>query len=219
MAVHIFAATEAEVAPLRELLKNAPLPANRHQIHITVTGPGILSSSFHITQTLLAQRPDYMIQTGIAGSYTATLPIDTVVLVREEYVGDCGVMESGQFRDLFDLRFNQENTFPFHHKGLLNPHLHQVKGTPWPEVTGITVNEISTEPEQIERLRVQYDAGTESMEGAAFHYAGLMLRIPFFQVRGISNRVGIRDKSQWSIGPAIHNACQAVYSLLSTLPL
>jgi len=49
----------------------------------------------------------------------------------------------------------------------------------------------------------KYNPAVESMEGAAFHYACLLEKIPFFQLRSISNYVEVRDKSKWKIPLAI----------------
>jgi futalosine hydrolase len=35
------------------------------------------------------------------------------------------------------------------------------------------------------------------MEGAALHYTCLMEKIPFMQLRSISNYIAERDKSKW----------------------
>jgi len=46
------------------------------------------------------------------------------------------------------------------------------------------------------------------MEGAALHYVCLMEKIPFLQIRSISNVIGERDKSRWKLeeaGKILHN--------------
>jgi futalosine hydrolase len=42
------------------------------------------------------------------------------------------------------------------------------------------------------------------MEGAAFHYIALMEKIPYIQLRAVSNMVGERDKSKWKMKEAIN---------------
>ena len=42
----------------------------------------------------------------------------------------------------------------------------------------------------------------ESMEGAALHYVCLMEKIPFLQIRSISNYIGERDKKKWNMKDA-----------------
>ena len=41
------------------------------------------------------------------------------------------------------------------------------------------------------------------MEGAAFHYACLLQKFKFFQLRSVSNVVGERDKNKWKMKEAI----------------
>ena len=43
------------------------------------------------------------------------------------------------------------------------------------------------------------------MEGAALHYVCLCEKIPFLQLRCVSNYVGERDKSKWEMTEAISN--------------
>ncbi|MBK7884081.1 MAG: hypothetical protein IPJ81_10000 [Chitinophagaceae bacterium] len=43
------------------------------------------------------------------------------------------------------------------------------------------------------------------MEGAALQYVCLQEKIPFIQIRGISNYVGERDKLKWKMKEAIFN--------------
>ena len=52
-------------------------------------------------------------------------------------------------------------------------------------------------------LSGKYNPVTESMEGAAFHYVCLKQKIPFLQLRSISNYAGERDKSKWDIEKSI----------------
>jgi futalosine hydrolase len=46
------------------------------------------------------------------------------------------------------------------------------------------------------------------MEGIAFHYACKQAKIPFLQIRAISNYVTPRNKSEWEIPLAIQNLNQ-----------
>ena len=55
-------------------------------------------------------------------------------------------------------------------------------------VKAVTVNEVTTNKRRI-RLFKEQQTVVESMEGAALHYAGLMERVPFLQIRSVSNYV------------------------------
>ena len=69
---------------------------------------------------------------------------------------------------------------------------------------GVTVHEISTNPERINYYRDQLGAQVESMEGAALHYVALLEQIPFLQLRCLSNFAGERDKNKWVMSAAIN---------------
>jgi futalosine hydrolase len=55
------------------------------------------------------------------------------------------------------------------------------------------------------------------MEGAAFHYVCLLEKIPFLQLRSISNLIGERDKTKWKMEKAIQNLNENLISLLNKL--
>lgn len=53
------------------------------------------------------------------------------------------------------------------------------------------------------------------MEGAALHYVCLIEKIPFMQIRSLSNFVGERDKSKWRMKEAITNLNKELETLLT----
>jgi futalosine hydrolase len=55
------------------------------------------------------------------------------------------------------------------------------------------------------------------MEGAALHYVALMEKIPFLQLRSLSNFVGERDKNKWLMKEAIINLNLELQSLILKL--
>ncbi len=79
----------------------------------------------------------------------------------------------------------------------------------------MSVNEISTNAKKISLFKDIYKADIETMEGSAFHYVCLMRNIPFVQIRGISNVVGERDKSNWKIKEAIESIFPSLQNLIS----
>jgi futalosine hydrolase len=72
-----------------------------------------------------------------------------------------------------------------------------------PLVKAVTISEISTRPERIQQLQQKYQPVVESMEGAAFHYIAITEKIPYIQLRAVSNFVGERDKTKWKMKEAI----------------
>ena len=112
--------------------------------------------------------------------------------------------ENDQFRSIFDLKLQNEDQPPFNQGWLRNPHERLLEQSGLPLADAVTVNEISTSPRNIVHLQ-DMGARLESMEGAALHFACLQAGLPFLQIRSVSNRVGVRDKSQWQLGPAIQS--------------
>jgi futalosine hydrolase len=134
--------------------------------------------------------------------------------VKEEILGDTGVEENGEWKDLFKTKFIAPNDAPFTNGRLINKHLSAYNQLQLPEVTALTVNEITTRKERIAQLKSIYNPTIESMEGAALHYVGNDLNIPYLQIRGLSNYIGERDKSKWKIKDAINNANHVLLSII-----
>ena len=213
MNIYITSATSFEVQPLKELVEK-----NRLQhIHFHTSGVGILQSCFSIQKMIVEQKPDLIIQAGIAGTFDEQGVPGEVVLVKEEYSGTCGVEENNEWKDIFDLNLSDKNNFPFSEKRLINPFLKEYNLIHLKEVSAITIDEISTDKNRIQQLKNKYNPFLESMEGAPLHYCALQYHIPFLQIRGISNYVGERDKAFWKIKDAIENVCEKSFELIGII--
>ena len=60
-------------------------------------------------------------------------------------------------------------------------------------------------------------AQIEYMEGAALHYVCLQEKIPFLQIRSLSNFAGERDKSKWVLKESIAHLNLHLQQLLKLL--
>jgi len=200
MKILLCAATEMEIAPTIHFLTISP----HYSINVLITGIGLMASTYSITKAVAEHRPDIILQAGIAGSLNKDLPIANVVVVKNETVGDIGVQEGAKFKSLFDMDFLNQNAYPFNDAKLYNNHPF-LKASGLTIVNGVTVNEISTNPQRINYYEQQLNAQIETMEGAALHYVGLLEKIPFLQVRSISNFIGERNKKKWMMNEAITN--------------
>ena len=214
MHIIITSATAMETTVLKEAISNDI--AKKHRIEYHVSGVGILCSTYSLTYLLINNKPDLIIQTGIAGTYNGSEQTEKVVCMQSDYMGNTGVFEDNEWKDIFDNGFADSFAPPFSDKKLINPWLKKFPVTV-PLVNGITVDEITTDARRISILKNKYQADTESMEGAPFHYVCLMQHIPFLQIRGISNEVGVRDKSLWKITSALSNASEEIIRLLKKI--
>jgi futalosine hydrolase len=203
MKIVLVAATQKEIEPtLQWLEKNKDL-YHHPAPEILVTGVGLMNVCFSLTNYVHNTIPDLIVQAGIAGSFHNKLLPGSVVVVKEELMGDCGVWENNQWNDLFDMGFDTNNTGVWEDKKLINPHKEMIDLIDLQEVRSLTVNQVSTNTGIIDALCQKYQPDIESMEGAVFHYVCLKKNLPFLQLRAISNIVGDRNKANWKIHTAI----------------
>ena len=210
MKITIAAATRFEIK--EEWLQNSP-----HDVQFLYTGVGMLSSAISLTQYVFQQKPDLIIQVGIAGCFDKNIILGDVILIDNEYLGDTGVWENNEWKDLFDLNLQQSDKLPFINKGLPNEETGKWNVLHLPEVTGVTVNKITTDVQTDSLLQTKYGAVIESMEGASLHYVCRMFSISFIQVRSLSNYIGERDKAKWKMKEAIENVNEAVRKMIALL--
>lgn len=200
MQLLLCASTEFEIKPTIDFI----LGENIREVEIVITGVGMMATTYSLTKSILNKRPDFILQAGVAGCLNEQLPLTKIVIVENENIGDLGVEENEVFKTLFDLKLLDKNSSPWKN-GKLSNTVEALKATGLTIVDAVTVNEISTNKERINYYRHQLEASVESMEGAALHYVALQEKIPFLQMRSLSNFVGERDKSKWVMDIAIAN--------------
>ena len=201
MKIIITSATNFELNVAQQKIKSTK---NKHIIFAT-TGIGMLATAVNLSKIIYEQQPNFIIQAGIAGCFNQTIPLGKTFIIDEEYLGDLGVEENGIWKDVFDLKIEKQNAEPFKKRGLINNKIHEYNFLNLPIVTAITVNQISTDKNHIQQLIEKYKPTIESMEGAALHYVCNIYKIPYLQIRAISNYVGERDKTKWKMKLAIDN--------------
>ena len=199
MNILIIAATEMEIIPLMSAYFEADY---------LITGVGSPATVYQLLKKIVTKKYDVVLQVGVAGSFDESLNLGEVVLVNADCFADLGAIENKKFYSLFDLNLNKENGW------LINQHQFN---TALKFVKGISVNCLTDEAEKITLFKEKYQADVESMEGAALHFVCLLERIPFLQIRGISNFVGERDKSKWDLKSAIENSNNAALQILKSM--
>jgi futalosine hydrolase len=218
MKIGIISSTYFEIQPTINYLSHQLPVYPLHEFHVCVTGIGSLLTSYHLTKFVQKHKPDYLIQAGVAGSFTDKFKRGQVVMVKDEILGDLGVHENDNFKDVFDLGLMDVSAYSFSNKRLVNPHLREWENRGLPAARGLTMNQISSDPKLIERLIVKYGCEIESLEGAAFHFLCLEEQVPFIQLRAISNVVGERNKNNWKMKEAIGNLNEKLITLIKDLP-
>lgn len=212
MQILLCAATEMEIGPTILALSQK----EGHRVKFLITGVGMVACTYALTKEVLTNRPDAILQAGVAGTLLPDQPLASVVAVRSECIGDMGVIEDNAFRSLFDLKLLSRNAAPWQDGRLMNEsHLLTTGGLP--VVDGVTVNEITTREDRMAYYHNALQVQVESMEGAALHYVALLENIPFLQIRSLSNFIGERNKKQWQLKEAIAKLNHELLHLLTTL--
>jgi len=216
MHILLIAATEPELLPIADYLQERGYKIWNHRIQLSVTGVGLTSTAYFLTRLICETKPDLIIQAGIAGSFE---PFDKpkVIAVTEDRFADMGVLENNRFIDVFSLQLVEGNKNPFIKGSLVNPYQQLLMLASCESGRAISVNEVSTNKERIAWYQQNYSPVVESMEGAAFHFVCLLEKIPFLQLRAVSNYIGERNKKNWKIGEAIENLNHQLILLLEKL--
>ena len=218
MKVIITSATDKEILQIKEqIVSSGTEEISKTRISFHSSGVGILATCFTISKLIFEEKPDLIIQVGIAGTFESPYNHGEVVAVKSDCVGDMGVVEKGVFNDIFDMNLAEKNGFPFSDKKLPNPWIEKYNLLHLAEVNAVTVNEVTTKQDRIQQLKDKYNCKIESMEGAALHYCCLQTNTPFIQIRSISNQVGERDKNKWNMQDAISNLTSTTISYVEIL--
>jgi futalosine hydrolase len=207
--VLLVSATQAEIAPLMEVIQNTPeSEVSGHQITVLVTGVGMVSTAFSLGVHLSSNDYDLAINTGIAGAFDRNLLIGDVVQVTEDCFAELGAEDGEEFVPIDRLGFGESTIMP-----LSPPWSLPV----WPAVKGITVSRVHGNETTIFRTMSRLQPQLESMEGAAFFFACNQTSLPSVQLRAVSNYVERRNVSGWNIPLAIERLNTAIIRYLEAL--
>jgi futalosine hydrolase len=205
----IVSATAAEVGRFH---------AHGHDLHLLVTGVGMVATAVHAAQALAREKYDVVLNFGVCGSFDPALPPGSVVHVVSDCIAELGAEDGERFLTIHDLQLLDENAFPFRRGRLVNdaPPANAVLAA-LPAVHGITVNTVHGSQRSIENVVGRLRPQVESMEGAAFMYASLIAGVRFAQVRAVSNVVEPRNRDAWKLKEAIDNLHVAAMDIIRTL--
>lgn len=192
------------------------------EVEYMLTGIGTTSTSYRLTKQLCSTETPYdlVVNTGIAGSFSKEFPNGAVARIDKEYFGDLGFETFSGFQTLFEYQILDADTFPFKGGALNAPLLGDRLENALSHIkkaSSVTVQTVSGLPEKTDRLRMGFSPQIESMEGAAFFYICLLERVPFIELRSVSNEVGERDRTKWNIPLALENLKKETANLLKAL--
>lgn len=212
----IVAATPLEITPFLNYYRIPGNLSKKILADILVTGIGLTATTYSLTKQLTIKRPDLIIQAGVGGCFDTTIPLGSVVAVKQEAIADQSVVELNKLKTLFDLKLVPQDQYPFSKGWLINRN-EIVKKARLKKIKGISVNEITTSKLKMKFYKDSFNPVVESMEGAALHYVCLMEKIPFIQLRSISNYIAERNKKNWNMKESIINLNNELIRLLESL--
>ncbi len=212
----LVAATSFEIQDTVAYLQSMGGKVRSNDISFLITGIGAVSTTYFLTNEVLKNRPQVIVQAGIAGCFSRHA-LSKTLFIKEDCFADLGVTEDNQFKNIFDLQLAGKNDYPFTNGLLINHHERLLNMLPIEKSAGITVNEITTDIEKIKWHQQNNPAAVESMEGAAFHFVCLQQKIPFVQIRSISNYIGERDKTKWRLKESVKSLNEQLISLIEKI--
>ena len=215
MKVLISAATPFELAGTQ-----SSWPAGRYAGGLDVTylvaGVGPAHTATELTTALLTQRPDLLLNIGLAGALDPELQLGEVVQVAADSWGDLGVEErDGSFTSAHALGLVDGDAAPYADGGWLDV---SGVGAFAKTVRGVTVSTVHGSAASIEAFRERTEAQVETMEGAAACLVALRHGVDLVQLRAISNYVEPRDRDAWVIEEALAALAEVTDGLLSAVP-
>lgn len=182
-------------------------------------GVGKVNTALGLGLAAARLRPAAVVQVGVGGAFAgACLPVGALAVAEEEVALDSGLLTAGGLRGMEALGFP-----------LLpgDPPRYDVFPTD-PELTALlaegcgaerarfgTADAVTGDAAVAERLRAERGVDVESMEGAAAAHACLALGLPFAELRGVSNVVGVRDKRAWDLAGAARRAAEGALAALA----
>lgn len=224
--ITIIAATKMEIEPLITHFPFKIISSNLLEflnndtnIHILITGMGMLSTAANLAIYATQNERDLFINAGIAGAFDRNISIGTVLFVESETYGDFGVEDGDEFADFFDLGFldKKEDAFQYGKKEAIG----EIKNHPiiknLKKVNSITVNKVHGNPKTIESLLKKYQPDIENMEGLAFYYVCYLLQKDCIEIRSISNYVEKRNKANWKIPLAVDQLNKNLKDILNNI--
>jgi futalosine hydrolase len=170
-----------------------------------------------------------VVQIGVGGAYlSSSLKIGDIAIATSESYGNLGVItqEGWQSAEAIDIPLLQSdrayfNTFPID-TDLVSCALEIVQEK-FQEINihsgpFVTVEQCSGLASAGNELAERFGAICENMEGAAAAQICKLYKIPFLELRGISNAVENRDRKKWDLKGASLAAQSAATTLIENLP-
>ncbi|MGZ4034975.1 MAG: futalosine hydrolase [Bacteroidia bacterium] len=217
MKILIVSATKFEIDPLlkkMEIVHGADsrlfsCKYKKLEIDFLITGVGMVATAYYSGKAI-NDSYDAAFNLGICGSFNSNLEIGTVVNIYEDCFSELGAEDGDEFLSLEDLKLDGVTKIKNNY-GTISIEIEKL-----PKVNGITVNTTHGNEKTIEKIAMKFHPIIESMEGAAFMLVCENEKIPYAQIRAVSNFVERRNKDRWNIPLAIKNLNDTFIKILDS---
>lgn len=179
-------------------------------VQLLAGGVGPIEAAIATARALADETYEAVINAGIGGAFRGSAHVGEAVLVRDERLADFG-LEGGGPLTLPDGALLADET------KASSELLQRCAALPFRTVRGLTVTSVTTARATADRLQSAYGADVESMEGFAVLRAAELAGVPALEVRGISNYVDDRARSEWNFAAGSRAACRALEAVLECL--
>lgn len=174
------------------------------------TGVGPVEAACAVATALCSRSYALVVNAGIAGAFADAAPIGEGVVICDETI-ELG-LEDGCALALPDGLTVADKAFSD------NALVGKLQARGFASLHGLTVTRVTATEETAHRLQAR-GAQVESMEGFAVLRCAQRAGVAGVEVRGISNRVGARDRSGWNFTAGVrglHRTMDALFELLAS---
>ena len=191
---------------------------------IELCGFGLVAAAARAAQLIAHRNPDRVLLIGIAGTFTTNLAVGSATTFREVTCCGIGAGTGADHVAAAELGWHQfcgpltagepDATEVAVSDTIVLPGLGGSSGVVRSERL-LSLAAASASPEEAACRRQKFpDAMAEDMEGFGVALACEMAGVPLEIIRGISNRVGDRDRNHWRVEPAMQAAAELAIDLL-----
>ena len=183
-------------------------------VHVVVAGVGPVAAAVG-TMAALTAFPDtsFAVSAGIAGGFRGRIAQCDVAVANRLTFADLGARTDAGFLGLDEMGLRQDCSYAASGSDVEK----RLARTPMRVVTGeiLTLACMTGTDDEARRLAERHpQAIAEAMEGFGVAAAAHCARLPFAEIRAISNVIGRRDPSSWNMRGAFDALAQAFAELL-----
>jgi futalosine hydrolase len=178
-------------------------------VTVLAGGVGPARAAACAATALALDRPAVVLVAGIGGGFAGRAGVGDVVVADLVVHADLGSDSPDGFLSIDRLGFAPDRTAP-------RPDLVALAADRTGAVVGpiLTVSTVTGTAAAATALVDRYRPAAEGMEGAGVWAAAEAHRVPFLEIRAISNPVGVRDRAGWDVPAALDRLGRAVADLL-----